>query len=586
MLPLDNPSKMFDEVRAAIDFAGERRKAAEKVEEMLLSHSYSDEILEVVPENHPFEYSSTVLPRLAFNAPKARITSTERDPEIRASVSGLEHATNKHLRDVDMRSKQKRVAQDMLTGYGVILTTMLPVYGGRGQEVQLMVPMPMRLSPRHYFCDPKAMDWSECRFKGHMYTMDKEDLKKIAKSRPDEGWNTEKIEEISPDAGIDGYYGKSKSGPGRDEVLLYEFWVPEKTEGDLGDADEFNGSLYTLAVGSGSDGKRKSEYVRKPRPYFGPRWGPYVEFGAYYVGDNLYPLSPLMAIVDELKDINAHAAAIARGAAMYKEGVAVDSSNPDAYNQLINFKHGQVFKVPNLANSGMQPVKVGGVTPEQYEYREQSRNGLYRKLGLDQAQRGFAQKGVTATAAAEAAQATDDRIEYIAREFSDAMSRVIRTVAWYIWHSHFVRIALGPEAEQDGLAGEFVGGPPFPIPFAQLNVDIVARSMGHTSDVVLQRRSQDRLVTLTNLAPIVPQTPWMKWQRILDDYGQDNNDENIGDYIDMGVASQAGQAEIAGSQEPRRIPISPPEKSPVSIEGPATSAARSRASLNADAIKV
>jgi hypothetical protein len=167
---------------------------------------------------------------------------------------------------------------------------------------------------------------------------------------------------------------------------------------------------------------------------------------------------------------------------------------------------------------------------------------------------------VTATGIAEAASNADGRIDYMAKEFADSVSLAMTTVAWDMWHSHFFRQKFGQDAvDEFGATGEFVGGvdEESPVEFEDLDINVIIRSIGHTNDALIQKRANDRLITLSNIAPIIPQTPHMDWTNMLDDYGNDVNDEGLGRYVDMSTAQQLTEIQLASGEEPdiEKVPI-------------------------------
>ena len=327
-----SPENLYQEIAAAEHLRDAHMESYDDLLSQFVGSAYrdmSDEGMDA-PENHVYEYLSLTIPRLVHDNPRVRV-STARPVTQRMTAIGLEHGLNRWARDTNVRTPLMLAAYDMLLNFGVILTTEEVQEGYDPSDVTVPHwPACYRISPKRFFVDPLALSFDQARFCGHTWIRDREDL--LEEAREDDTWNAEFIESIGADVDVSNYresYGAKSTAVYRDEIVGYEVWVPEvQYDPDLGPMQGFNGTIYTVSMAQGSgDDEDKVEYLREPRPYYGPPSGPYTMFGAYSVPDNAFPLSPLVAVSSQSDDLNEHVIAARRAAAQYKRMVFVDAKN-------------------------------------------------------------------------------------------------------------------------------------------------------------------------------------------------------------------------------------------------------------------
>ena len=326
-----------------------------------------------------------------------------------------------------MRTVLTDIAVDMCFNFGVALVTeeknkTLRPNPGLQKTATPMWPVCTRIPQHRFFVDPVADTLEEARFIGHKWVRDKEDLLKMAEENEKEGWDAEAIEKMSVTSDNQELGRDEKDLPDREEVVCYEIYVPEITlEDSLGEKHGFNGTIYTLAVAV-DDEDEKAAFIRKPRPYYGPRWGPYVLFGIYKVPNAIYPLSPLVAIEGQVEELNRHAESASQSAEQYKKLILVDNTDPKFSQRVKDSQDNYVIPVSGLEKARVVQAEIGGMTQQQLTYLQVARDRLDRNSGITDAQRGNIEGRGTATevtVAAEASRGTagakDSRVVPVAR---------------------------------------------------------------------------------------------------------------------------------------------------------------------------
>ena len=220
----------------------------------------------------------------------------------------------------------------------------------------------------------------------------------------------------------------------------------------------FNGTIYTMMKHqTSSTEKSKVGFVREPRSYVGPRSGPYQVFGIYTVPDDPYPLSPIVALIPQMNDVNAHLRAMKYNASAYKRIIAVDSRNPKLAQDIRDRDDLYVVLSDGIDASQVVPIEVGGITPQMVQYAGMAQDRLDRVSGINDAMRGNIGGQATATEVSVADSASGLRISHIKRQFQESVNEVIKTVAWFMFHDGKISFPLGA----DGIP--LLGASPEPV---------------------------------------------------------------------------------------------------------------------------
>ena len=504
---------------------------------------------EYAPENTYYEYVSLMIPRLVFDNPRVRVAS--RRPGAQAEVAeALRHGLNRWVRDTDMRRLLVELATDMLFNFSVCLVRQqdnkgLTLPNGDPQDSATPKwPRVERVSQRRFFVDSDASRWEDARFMGHEWKRDRDDLVQMAKDDPEGGWNVDAIEGMATDAGRSEWETKNKPDvPDRGEVYVYEVWVPEvELDDSPGSESGFHGTIYTLAANSSLsstsvDGDPiKGEFIRDPRPFYGPRTGPYAMFGVYKVPDMVYPLSPLTAVEGQIQELNTHV--LSASASMMKHKRIVGVNDPRTAALIKNVKHDYVAVVPfEDGRALVQEFELGGQTEQQANWIAVSRQRADRVLGMDEAIRGNVTGVGTATEHSIASESAATRMAYIRQSFTDSVVNVLRAVAFYMYHDDQVVFPLGEEAMLElGLApGEepwFQGGghSESGYSFDDLELEIEPYSMERSSEGLVQKRSLEAHQILMGSLPSMQQFPDYPWK---DHFAKIGNAMNMPDMADL-----------------------------------------------------
>ena len=508
---------------------------------------------EYSPENHYFEYMSLMVPRLVYDNPRFRVT-TRRPGTQRATATAIRHGLNRWIRDTDFRQTLRGAAADCLFNFGIVLTsqstnTTLPI---ELKEATPMWPTCERISQRLFFVDPQAQSFELARYTGHKFYRDKDDLLKYAEENEAEGWNPDAIKDLSTT-------GKSEESDmfydphhhvDREEIALYEVWVRDHELDDSPGAEQgFNGTIFTIAVAQTDTGGELSEMVREPRPYYGPRWGPYTMIGIYDVPDQVYPLAPLVAVQGQVEDLNIHATTTSASADAYKRLVLTDSTDPKFTQKIKDGQHNYVIPISGLDKSKMAQVEIGGITAQQLQYLNLAKDRLDRNSGMHDAMRGNVVGRGPATEVSGAAESASIRVSYIKQQFQAGVEQVCRTVAWYMYHDDRVVFPLGNDAAEEMAMKEpwLIGGtfdPESGATFDDIELEIEPYSMERTSEARLQEKTMAAFQMLVQVAPGIPQMPWIDWKGWFARLGDSMNMPELADLVNVDIANM-----VAGMQE-------------------------------------
>tara|TARA_R110001583_G_scaffold104488_2_gene251865 strand:+ start:2001 stop:3206 length:1206 start_codon:yes stop_codon:yes gene_type:complete len=386
-----------------------------------------------------------------------------------------------------------------------------------------------------------------------MWIRDKEDLLEEAKTSP--GWNLDVVNRLTADTGTEDYYDRrdSRDTPTRNEVVGYEIWVPEIELDESPGAEEgFHGTIYTLTVGqAGSgDGEGEADYIRDPRPYYGPKTGPYSFYGAYYVPDSSYPLSPIMASLGQADELNAHVVSAARSAAQYKRLILVDSKSKKLMQDVKSQPDNFVVPVEGLDRDRVIPIELGGITNQQVNYIQMARERLDRNSGIHDVMRGNISGNATATEVATADASSSIRIDHLKRQFAKATEMMMGRAAWYLWNDERVFFPLGAESAQELGMGEpfFQGGGQPPESFDDIELEVDSYSMERTNEAMQQRRAMETLQIVSNVASAMPQAPYVDWERLLKQVGDSLNMPDMANLIDRQALNQMQQQSAMAEQ--------------------------------------
>jgi hypothetical protein len=450
---------LYDEVQAAQRYCEKHREWFGRQVQRYASPFYGrfSGKEEYFPENYYYSYVAHTVARLTAIEPKIRL-STARD---QARVQALEDAGNRWILDTNYQREREKLGTDFCFAWSVAIVTQGARTGFEQAEDPVMTPKAVRLSPRRFGWDPLSLSIEEARYMYHVMIRDKDDILEDAKDEKS-GWIKENIESVPTDIDAKGLRNKYEYGetPSRNEVIYYEIWVPEYT---LPEDDDFwsgmskeektryHGTIFTVAWAS-EDGKGQAAYLRDPRPYFGPRWGPYIVGGQYTVPDESAPLSALTANEGQIQELNNQARANNNAAQRRKTLALVDGLKPAMINKLAAAPDGDIVAVSGIEKNKVIEIEVGGASQDAQMREFELRGRVDRNLAMGDAVRGQVSGAGTATENAIAAQASSALTSFVDMKFMQFEMRLFRSVLWYFDQDERSVLPLGREY------GVFVGG--------------------------------------------------------------------------------------------------------------------------------
>ena len=627
MLDLSNPSSILQEIEADERIRDAHLRYVPDLVRMYTGPKYNADLIDdadPAPENHPFEWLSWITPKIIDDNPRvsvnARGSGVARDVPVR-----LEHGINQWASATVLWRQLQQVFVDMSFAFGVMRVGVGPIPGHRGVEKRHWAAA-KRVDPKRFVIDTRGVSAQhEARYMAHLWRRDKDDL--LSSHKP--GLNKKVIAAMAVDKDMNKVERQQSAAgrPDRKEILGWEVWVPEfelprarvdayrkrqmeMNGGELPEAmlddDQLNGTILTLGLAVQGDARGKPQWIREPRPFWGPACGPYELYGVYIVPGQIYPLSPLLASYEELVEVNAHATAMSVGAANWRRFIAVDASNPRAFEQAQNAKHGSVVAIEG-ADKAIKSVETGGVAGEQYTYFEFLRQRLARRTGQNEGARGDVSGDATATEYADVASQRESRVGMIRRLFNEHTRAVLYRAGWNLYHNEFARFDLPsaavadlmprpqflpPETQAESIAMDMAQGkrptPPgwedltilqlieqvrkslawaprlqFPfedaqddvsmadvvgIPYDQLELSIDPMSMGRVDQAMQMRLAQDQVSMVSETCALMPANPHIKWDKLYDTYGDAHNVRRFSDIIDMDALRQLWQAQAMAAQ--------------------------------------
>jgi hypothetical protein len=549
-------------------------------------------------ENYYHRWLTYVIPQMVWGVPRVMV-----DADASQDAQELKVTLNRWANNIRLNEfLAEGPATDMQYTYGVVymapepIPGAMPIQAAEGDETpgapplesqprQPWQPYPYRIPQSRYFEDAMAMGRGEIRLQGHTFVRDKDDVKREGEEA---GWNMEVIGEYASDRQLealgrdsDGYQGEHPQIKRR-ELAFQEVWVPEAdptkeqlaewgVEESPGPEEGFHGWIFTTTVrddaegetelvneivgyddsGEKSDVFEKGDWPRKPRPFYGPPWGPYIVFGggSYTATNQTLPVGPLMACEGEIRSANVDADVVTRMSRNYKRLIMVGGSASEQDIQIVrDGDHDNVYRVKGLDRDSMFAAEIGGTTPQVQEHLATKKLTVEENLGLSELHTGMAPRpgSTTATADAIADSAASVRYAGVEQNFHIGVESMFRTAGWYFWEDSRMGMRLGQkDAEELGVepevyaneAGElveqipelsYVGGQTRGIPFESMNFRIEPHSMKRTSEQVQQFRALQTAQLVFQGLPLMAQFPSFPWQEFWEQQGEQMNIPSLG----------------------------------------------------------
>ncbi|KKM76789.1 hypothetical protein LCGC14_1376610 [marine sediment metagenome] len=536
-----NPSTedLWLEIQAALEETNQHVEPAEDILRRLTGRWYRTDMRQTDPdpENFGYAFMSNILPQLGMANPEVRVKPA-RVIGHRTIGQAMRDGLNSWLGDVRFGQKHETVYVDFLRIRGITLHYL-------DEETRFsrgaVTPQVKRLAPRQVYIDSLEGDLDLVAFIGHWYWVDEDDL--LADMRIDPEVKAALIPQDDSDETKGAFKKKSHTEVNRKRVKIYSTWI--RTTNMIrwiADCD-------------------KTRDVFPPTKFYGPPSGPYQFYDAYPVPDQTWPLSPLIAVEDQNRDLNIHALAMGRSAARRKTIGLVEANNPDLGQKLVEARDGEILAVKGITGNHVI-IDLGGVRPEQYQYSEFIRNRLDRVSGLTATVQGMVGQAETATEAQIASQALAGRVGFLKMAVKRATGESLDRIGWYLYNTEGIIIPVNRRDPYTGeqIEGVFFGGPigAEGASWDDFDVEIELNTM--------QREMQSRKDMLEfyqifmGIVPIMVAYPWVRWMNVLRDvaisYGmEDKPDEWVIPEL-FGAFSQPPQYPVSqlmgGMQVPPR----------------------------------
>ncbi len=497
-----NPTtaELWSEIEAAMRETDEHVEPSDAILRRLTGRWYkkSHETDPADPENFGYSFVSNILPQLGMDDPEVRV-KPDRVIGHRIIGEAMKDGINSVVKDIGWVKRHRAVYMDFLRIRGVTLHYL-------DEETRFsrgaVTPQVKRINPSHVFLDTMEDDLEQVAFIGHWYYADQDDL--LNDPRIDDAMKAKIVPSAQNDnVNLQAYDKEGDTKVYRKRVVMYSVWMrATNTLRWLCDCD-------------------KTRDIFPQQKYYGPPSGPYQFYDAYPVPNEVWPLSPLIAVEDQSRDLNIHAAAMGRAAARRKSIGLVESSNPDLGQKLVNAKDGEILAVKGITGQHVM-IEVGGASIEQYQYTEYIRNRLDRVSGLTATVQGMVGKADTATEAEIAAQAHSGRVGYLKKQIKEASEGSLDKVGWFLFNTEGIVIAVSRRDNMTGqmTEGLFFGGP---MPTDQ---GATWSDFGIVVELnTLQRQAQTKrdmfeyYQICAGIFPVMPQMPWVRWMNVLRDLG-------------------------------------------------------------------
>lgn len=569
-------------------------------------------------ENTAFEIVSNLNPQIVFSNPRIKLGSS-RPVYQREVIAGLEAAGNRWIEETQVRQLYDEIAVDWDFAYGVIFTCPSKVYGlGRDHEDPIYRPGSMRISPGEFVADAKAKAFRSARWLGHPVSEDKDDLieraerenEEARKNGEEEPWNLTALHALNEGEGEEELEldRASEHVPHRKTVTFYPIWVPEAPIPEGYSPALYHGLIYYVTL---SDAKRDSsgrfrsredgddDFIRRPEPFFGPRWGPYSFFLAYPVPDRMHPLAVMPANLANHQALNRHVEANERANLRRKKIALVDDLDPDLQKNVEDAPEGSVVpaKVSSIRD-GVKEIELGGATEMGLRAQIMAKDTRDRGLGMSDAGRGSPDPNVSATADVIADRTMSRKTASLGVRFVvDGVAQHLKTVLWYIYADDRTVIFLGARSNEVGAKeGVWIGGygrgqlerikkefgeelgitdedlPEMPeegddraargyerylSDFDLLGVSVEPFSMQRTDDPAMQARAMQAMQILMAVAPAIVQMPWIDWQPVLERLGDSLNWPGFADVVKWALANEVAAKMLQAPPEAVAKPAGP-----------------------------
>lgn len=469
------------------------------------------------PEPFSYSFVSNMLPALVFENPSV-VVKARRAIGHRMVSEAMQSGIRGWIKDVNYKDELERAVLDSLFFQGILMHFIEDDTRWSDGAVR---PAVRRVDYRTFGADSLADHIDHTKFMFHSYYVDTDDLASDPAVIPD---SMLKLQNKSSSREADNAAQREPFKKGdagtlkRKEVKVYSVWLRDKNV------------IRVICKDP------RALPVYEPRPYYGPYCGPYTVFQAYPVPGQIYPLSPLVAVCDQVRDLQTHAKATGRSAAGRKTLVIVDGTSQTLPEDIKNGEDREVIAVQGFSSTQAMQIELGGVSNSQYEYLQFLRDRLDRHSGLTQTSRGTVGAADTATEASIAAEGMNNRLEFLKAKVTKSVSVSLHSIGWFLFNTPGIIIPVSSVDSLTGMESEglFFGGPQDGVNVGDWNdymLSIEPFSMQRVSEQSVQRRAMEFANYIASIAPLMPQMPWVRWLELLRSVGESMNVENVDRFL-------------------------------------------------------
>lgn len=532
------------------------------------------------PENHYHSFTTITVPRLFDDLPRVKCT-TRRPGTQMETAEAIRHGENRWVRDSNFRDTTEELAYDFCYQWAFACVRQVPNrHMGRTTERALfdeegklriekeesLWPAVYRIPQRQAIIDSRALTTGVAEYLGHLwYANARGLLAEAQRGGKEKGWDLDALRAVAKSAAPTGG-STERSDPEREgsqldtdtpELEMATLWIPGmNVDPDKTPDEGYNGGLLTLARCQGSKGGKFSPIRRED--YYGPRTGPYVIFGAYRLPNKLLPLSPLVAVEGQIRELNRQARALSRSAERHKRVILFDERDKKTALKLKNAQHDFFVGIPGFESTKYAEAEIGGATDSQYKAVAYHQDRLNRISAMDEAQQGSVEGVGTATENQIAARAIETRQAFLRKQFANGVTQILTKVAWFLYHDDRVVFPLGEDAAEDLNMVEpwFHGGlhdQGSDATFDDLELEIEAFSMQRADDASVRAAAQEGINYLISTGPLRSQMSYVDWDKVDELAGQVYGLPNLPGLIDNEAALQAAPFVEGGFAEQPRL---------------------------------
>ena len=431
----------YTEWQAAKKYWGAAASMAKKIADKAAGDAYAGREGVVNPENYYATHSLYMKARLSSGELIPKFTSRERDQSER--VKRDEDYAAQWIKDTGFTFEFERMLDDMNNGGAVCIIRQ----GARKGYEQLDDPPHTTTAHRWpiklWGCDPVASSYEAVRYAYHECIEVQDDLIAIAEASPEE-WDVEAVKRMVPED-LSTERGKEITGVNRKEVTYIVMWWPHFTLPDDDEAwkgmspetkAQCHGTVFKFALCK-SNGMLSfmrggsPEFLGPPRPYYGPRQGPYVYAGFLDVPDQIRANAPLIANMGQIEQLNQHERGCDLIESRSKTVFAYDGMNEKDAKTLEDSQHGDAVRLAGLDNTKSATIDFPGITADKRARGLELGARVRRNLGMPDTALGEA-SGAATLGENEIADAHLNQItEYMDRRARRLVAQVLLRVVWF-----------------------------------------------------------------------------------------------------------------------------------------------------------